>query len=569
MSFKPTEPGIIRVGSFGDSTANIEATQGTTDITAVTVNGYAAAPNKMAAHIGILSNGIIQYVANGGVSGDTTTGALNRDAAAVSATRKSITDLQLIGCHIVTVCLGINDLRNNINSGTSSGSANATVATALTNIQTVMQRIYALGMWPMYVSIAGQTYGSQAITDGKSSADITAINTYALSLNSQVQSWINNTAGYGTYIDTSSTLANQSTFNYNTGNSNDGLHLSIVGSLLAAPIVMKAILGFMGLPTTGYDYRKLQFRSNLYSPTNSQKNIWQNPLFVNSASGLATGISGTPVGIGVGSANITAKSIGALNNMPIQYVTLTPATFDGTNTLSISGISLDVPVYGASPKVFVDTGDIIIASADVIIDNGSGAAATAISSFACRLSLSGTAALRGDNPTYDFTSNHENLNQVISGRFTAPPIQINDKSVNLTTMSFQILVSIYNNTTPYRIGIQNIQIVKIPADKSDLLNNGIPEGQIAVTADANFTNTIPGASHKITATITAGRTFTLPTASTAKGKRIKIWNLNATAFNWSFTGATAKDKTNATITTLSNNVWYILESDGTNWNQIN
>jgi hypothetical protein len=69
--------------------------------------------------------------------------------------------------------------------------------------------------------------------------------------------------------------------------------------------------------------------------------------------------------------------------------------------------------------------------------------------------------------------------------------------------------------------------------------------------------------------VTANRIVTLPAASANAGRILKIWNQNtSTSFHWSFSGV-VKDATNATITTLVNTTWYILESDGANWNKTN
>ncbi|MEO8886233.1 MAG: hypothetical protein ABI367_09240 [Mucilaginibacter sp.] len=107
------------------------------------------------------------------------------------------------------------------------------------------------------------------------------------------------------------------------------------------------------------------------------------------------------------------------------------------------------------------------------------------------------------------------------------------------------------------------------------IGNNWPGGDQQILADvvktatnAAYTITSAGQLVKLPV-ITANRVVTLPAASNYTGKIIKIWNQNTSAsFKWSFSG-TVKDATNTTITTLTNTVWYILESDGTNWLKTN
>lgn len=97
----------------------------------------------------------------------------------------------------------------------------------------------------------------------------------------------------------------------------------------------------------------------------------------------------------------------------------------------------------------------------------------------------------------------------------------------------------------------------------------IQEG-VATATNANYTVSAPGTFVKLPTTITANRTFTLPTAAGANsGTRISVLNQNTSGFTWSFAGATVVDITGAAITTLTNGALYVLESDGTNWINFN
>jgi hypothetical protein len=96
----------------------------------------------------------------------------------------------------------------------------------------------------------------------------------------------------------------------------------------------------------------------------------------------------------------------------------------------------------------------------------------------------------------------------------------------------------------------------------------VTQAQIMATAattatDANTTISTPFTFY-ILPTITAARTLTLPSASTA-GQEIIVWNKNTSGtFLWTF-ASTVFDAASATITTIVNTSFYRLISDGTRW----
>jgi hypothetical protein len=90
---------------------------------------------------------------------------------------------------------------------------------------------------------------------------------------------------------------------------------------------------------------------------------------------------------------------------------------------------------------------------------------------------------------------------------------------------------------------------------------------VPAVTDANYTVTTSYQLLKLPV-ITADRTITLPSAASNAGRMLKLWNKNNTAFNWQLS-AGAIDAAGNAITTLSSNVFYHLESDGTNWVKIN
>jgi hypothetical protein len=557
----------IRYATLGDSTATFETAQGQ-DITIINSSGSTFQNIRFPSHLSMFSGGLFLPVACCGVSGDTTTGVIARDVTAYSSTRRAATDAGAIGAKVVFVLIGVNDLRNGINASTTSGVATALVTTTLANIMTIMGRCYSLGMWPMYMSIAGQTYGSAAVASSLSSADVAAQAPYMLSLNSQVQSSIA-ASGFGSFINTASVMSNPTTFQYNAGYSLDGLHAGQAGAFVLAQYVSNFVLSLFGTPPQLNGITPLigpsAARNSLKLPSNSYKNIFQNPTFAQATSGLATGIT---TSLTVEGTSTVVESINTVNGITYQDFAITPATFDANGNAAIS-INIIVPVQGTTPIVPMQAGDCIQASFDVVIDNGSGGAATNVCGFGSRLLLSNAATnIYGQFPQYDATTNHEQLTAVMSGRLTTQPVQSPDISANLSlggqNLNFYISAI---TTTPYRVRITNIVMVKIPKDPTDNAST-VGIDTVATATNANYTLTGPQ-SVVILPVITAARNFIIPVASSYPGRVIKVWNKNtSSSFSWSFNTGTVVDAGANSITTLVNDLWYTLESDGTNWNII-
>lgn len=116
-----------------------------------------------------------------------------------------------------------------------------------------------------------------------------------------------------------------------------------------------------------------------------------------------------------------------------------------------------------------------------------------------------------------------------------------------------------------------LQAVNAPSLGNDVVRLvDIQNGQIIAT-DANFTmnyNTIYDLP-----TVTANRTisFAFPNGapSLQTGKQVRFWNKNtSTSFSWAIGGAYAAnvlDVGGTPLTTLANNAFYTIISDGTNW----
>jgi hypothetical protein len=87
------------------------------------------------------------------------------------------------------------------------------------------------------------------------------------------------------------------------------------------------------------------------------------------------------------------------------------------------------------------------------------------------------------------------------------------------------------------------------------------EELIGLSIDANYTATFDTLIKL--QVITANRTINLASTS-LRVDRLKFWNQNTSAFNWSFS-TNVKDLTGNTVTTLLNGKLYNIFRDGTNW----
>jgi hypothetical protein len=127
-------------------------------------------------------------------------------------------------------------------------------------------------------------------------------------------------------------------------------------------------------------------------------------------------------------------------------------------------------------------------------------------------------------------------------------------------------------------GVNSLSRLDVAADSIVMSTSGSYGFQLSgpvtwsSTTVTNDNDYISAADHIIflTVQIAADRTITLPSPGGLgiTGREIKIWNKNNTANHWQFSGNVV-DAAGAAITTLSNNTWYCLISDGSKWSRTN
>lgn len=209
----------VLCGTSGDSTANTQSSNTDTSLVDVAFPGSGATTivchaTKWQTHVHYPR---ARLVANGGVSGDSTTQWLARDSAGAGATRKAITDVLNLKVDAVSVSVGINDV-----TGVTSGTRAAAVATAIANIKTGLARLAMGCSCVMYRPIgAGDT---ATVTD------LTQTRLACVEINEAIADFItDHGAGRMFYLDagvvaTDGSMATVYTY--------DGIHISWAGQFV-------------------------------------------------------------------------------------------------------------------------------------------------------------------------------------------------------------------------------------------------------------------------------------------------------------------------------------------------
>lgn len=208
----------VLIATSGDSKANTSLTNTDTSLvdiafpasgaTVVALNG-----NKLQTH---LHYPRARLVANGGVSGETTTQWLARDAAGAGATRKAITDILNLRADVAIVDVGANDFAT-----VTSGTRAAAVATAVANAKIGLSRL-ALGCSCVIFRPQG--------SNNAGATDLAQTRLACLEYNAAIEAFIE-TFGYGRMFYLESAFVNPdgsipAAYTY------DGIHQSWTGGMI-------------------------------------------------------------------------------------------------------------------------------------------------------------------------------------------------------------------------------------------------------------------------------------------------------------------------------------------------
>lgn len=441
----------IKVASGGDSIANITV-YANADLTKATpaMSGTLLTPNKLGTALPLISFGACRVMANCGVSGDTTTGFLARDAAGISASRKAITDAANLGAQVMIVSIGINDIGANVNSSTTAGAITTFLTgTLYPNLAALFARIRSLGMWPVYQSLGGYSYGSYVIGIGGSLADVNARCAVLKTANAYIRDVL--LPGVGSYADTFSVVADPATGYYLSGMSADGIHPTIVGARLEAAVLWAAIAAKFGTyPLSPYALPSIGVSGNVFA----------NPTLSASSGGLATGIAAQD---NVGTTT-KVTTINAINGTTWQEFGITPLTYDATNTATVA-INISLSIVGGSPLVAFAAGDLLGCEADVWVDDGAGGVPANFQCLGVRSRMwyaGGASSSYIDTPGFGVAIVDQSPNgSVIRGKAMTLTHAAPDTSANMTTALFTIFAQA--TAGAFRIRVGNIRAVKLPA----------------------------------------------------------------------------------------------------------
>lgn len=222
----------LLIGTSGDSKANTGTTN--TDASLVDIAFPVAGATVIACN-GNKFQTHLQYprarlVANGGVSGDTTTQWLARDSAGAGATRKAITDVLNLKADAVIVDVGVNDFAT-----VTAGTRAATVATAVANAKIGLARL-TLGCSCVIFRPQG--------SNNAGATDLAQTRLACLEYNAAIETFIE-TFGYGRMFYLDSAYVN-SDGSIPAAYTYDGVHQSWTGGLIqgkAEALILASVFG--------------------------------------------------------------------------------------------------------------------------------------------------------------------------------------------------------------------------------------------------------------------------------------------------------------------------------------
>jgi hypothetical protein len=161
---------------------------------------------------------------------------------------------------------------------------------------------------------------------------------------------------------------------------------------------------------------------------------------------------------------------------------------------------------------------------------------------------SGTVTLT--NPAIAFINEDVNAKEIFNGKVFLP---------TLGTTTSDKLVGLLASTGD----LANITLGAGLSLSGNTLTSSVSNGSLTVINDADYT-VAAGITAVVYKTMTAGRTVTLPAASSNTNRIITITNGGGGAFNITLSVAIRQNST-TTTTTLIPNKWAKIQSDGTDW----
>ena len=428
MNGRALRDSALRVAYFGDSTANY----GTANSDSETINvPFPASGNTTSIALSTLERTAlptyfpVNVVANGGISGQSTSAMVSREVAAASATRKAVADILAKDPDVIFArCGSINDL-----TGLSVAGVAAQVATTLANHRLLINRLSSAGALVIDGGIAGYNDGSAG-----TATDQVATRLALTQLNAQYKADAESSGGKVVFLDPIGLLSD-SAGSFLSGMSNDGRHLSIAGSKALANAEQAIIAPVLGASVNRFN----------------GANVFPNALFA-STGAIASGTAATGI--------VPTATNGALSGSAVVFesgkvwqVTTVTATGIGTVTLTAA---LNLASMG------VVSGNSVGIEFDFFVERPDGLNLSEIGPILGRLDMtqSGKGRIVIDAVT---SSQQIPTTPRISGRVIFPVIVMPVDPATLSVQNLLLQVSTRFATQVLRIGITPPRIVINPA----------------------------------------------------------------------------------------------------------
>lgn len=423
---------LVRVATLGDSTANL----GPADNLWNTDTYGAAFPGSGATLINVGGNKWalpfhyprVKMVANGGISGQTTTAMLARDTNSGSTTRKAITDVLAAYPHVVLYRGGsINDLLT-----LTSGTVAATVAATYANHVEIINRLLSGCDYVIDEGIYGYTDGVNTVTS------LTATRSALTQLNALFKTFAATLPGRVYFRDPVQLGLSDATGAYLTDVSNDGTHLSWYGAQIQARDEASLLSGLFG-PSTG--------------PRFDGPNIITNPVMASTGS-QSYGTVAVGYGVTISNstrANAKVETIGGKKFQTVE-ITATSTSAAGSITMPYDPTAMGISV-----------GDIYGFEYDAMIDGVTNNFTPTITGISGRVDTTKTSNGR---VVLDFLSPSSfPVKSMPNGQFrmhvVIGPLKYTEASAALSNVSVFTFTVTTDDQVTWKMGVANPRIVKL------------------------------------------------------------------------------------------------------------
>lgn len=432
-----TRAGItpIRVGSFGDSIANINNLSGH-DLR--TISGVAGMTgDRFGVSLVEYSQGAIRMVFNGGIGGETTTQMLARDGSSSTSARAAITDALTSGVQYLVVSAGINDFQHaTLAAGASSATIDAAVAATVGRVKQLLRRIAAFGMVPIMTPLLGYSYNASSSSANNTEANIPTTQEAVRRFNLAMKAVIQAASGrLGYWVDSFYSSVVDADGDWLTGMSRDGLHPAYNGCKRIYYPVADLILSLAGV--------SLAEPASVFPVL---PNLFSNGDFDAATSGLATGVTTASL---TGAATF-ANSLNEWRGQLWQDIVVTPTALSGGQYAA----RIDLTYTNTN----VALNDLIGGEVSIYIDDGSFGAPVGVYQHCVRLRSN---TVYSDTPGYNPSiSPIVAYDAPIDARVALLPIVAPGSTPSSSTIA---IITVTNSLTPYRVRIARPRVVELPS----------------------------------------------------------------------------------------------------------